>query len=916
MLLDRLTERAALGQLLEAARGGRGAVLVVRGEAGVGKTALLEDAVAAAAGMRIARVAGVESEMELAYAALQQLCAPMLEGLERLPDPQREALGVVFGLRAGEGPDRFLVGLAALSLLAEAAQKQPLLCVIDDAQWLDQASAQALGVVARRLLAEPVALVVAAREPGGEFRGLPELAVGGLDDSDARELLASVIRWPLDERVRERFLAETGGNPLALLELPRGLTQAEAAAGFGVPVAPGLPGRLEDGFRQRFRELPQTTRQLLVVAAAEPTGDPVLVWRAAGLLEIGMDAAAPAEASGLLAIGERVTFRHPLVRSAAYRAASPEDRRAAHQALAGATDPQADPDRRAWHRAQAAAGPDEDIASELEHSANRAQARGGFAAAAAFLERSTALTSGPARRAERALAAAQAKYQAGAFDAALGLLAAAEAGPLDELQRARSDLLRGQIAFASTRGSDAPALLLKAARRFEPLDPRLARETYLEALTAALFVGSLATAANLQEVAEAARAAPPPAPPLPADLLLDGMALLVTEGYPAGAPALTRALNAYRSGDAFPEEGLWQACHAAGLVWDYDSWQALSDRQIEIARDAGAVTALPPAFTMRAMPHLFAGEFTAAASMVAQVESVSQATGISIAGYAALALAVFRGREAEAADLIASVTTDARRRGEGAWRPFVRWATAVLCNSLGHYEKALAAAQQVSQDSLAGLRLEANWALAELIEAAARSGMPEHAAGPLQRLSQTTRASGTDWARGIEARSRALISDGDDAEACYREAIDHLDRTPLRVELGRAQLLYGEWLRRQQRIREARDQLRRAHQLFAGFGMEAFAARARIELRAAGAHVLKRTAGRPDVLTAQEALIARLASGGASNAQIAGQLFLSPATVAYHLSKVFAKLGINSRSQLARALPTQPDAAQPAIPHG
>jgi hypothetical protein len=870
MLLDRLTERAALGQLLETARGGRGTVLVVRGEAGVGKTALLEDALAAAAGMRVARVAGVESEMELAYAALQQLCAPMLEGLERLPDPQRDALGVVFGLRAGEAPDRFLVGLAALSLLAEAAQKQPLLCVIDDAQWLDQASAQALGVVARRLLADPVALVVAAREPGGEFAGLPELAVGGLDEKHARELLASVITRPVDEQVRERFLAETGGNPLALLELPQGLTQAEAAVGFGVPAAPGLPGRLEDSFRRRLEALPQAARRLLVVAAAEPTGDPVLVWRAAGLLGIGMDAAAPAEADGLLTIGERVTFRHPLVRSAAYRAAPPEDRRAAHQALAGATDPQADPDRRAWHRAQAAAGPDEDIASELERSAGRAQARGGFAAAAAFLERSAALTPGPARRAERALAAAHAKYQAGAFDAALGLLAAAEAGPLDELQRARSDLLRGQIAFASNRGSDAPALLLGAARRFEPLDPRLARETYLQALNAALFVGSLAGAAGLLEVAEAARAAPPPPPPpRPADLLLDGMAVLVTDGYPAGAPVLKRALGAFRAGAVFPEEGLWQACHSAGLLWDYDSWQGLSDRQIEVARDAGALAALPSAFTMRAFPHLFAGEFAAATSMVAQVESVSQAIGISIARYAALALAVFRGREAEAAELIATVTTGAERRGEGAWLPFVGWATAVLGNSLGHYEKALAAARQVSQDSLAGLRLEANWALVELIEAAARSGMPEHAGSALQRLAATTRASGTDWALGLEARSRALVSDGENAGACYREAIDHLGRTPLRVELGRAQLLYGEWLRRQRRIREARDQLRRAHKLFTGFGMEAFAERARIELRAAGAHALKRTAGRPDVLTAQEALIARLASGGASNAQIA-----------------------------------------------
>jgi DNA-binding CsgD family transcriptional regulator len=921
MLLDRLTERAALSRLLEAARGGRSAVLVVHGEAGVGKTALLEDTVAAAAGMRIARVAGIESEMELAYAALQQLCAPMSGGLDRLPEPQCQALGAVFGLRAGEPPDRFLVGLAVLSLLADAAQKQPLLCVIDDGQWLDRASAQALGVVARRLLGEPVALVVAAREPGGEFRGLPELLVGGLGEADARDLLGTVISRPLDEQVRERFIAETGGNPLALLELPRGLTQADLDGGFDVMAAPGLLGRLEESFRRRLEALPQAARRLLLVAAAEPTGDPVLVWRAAGLLGIGMEAAVPAEAEGLLTIGQRVIFRHPLVRSAAYRAASPEERRAAHQALAGATDPQADPDRRAWHSAQAAAGPDAEIAVELERSAGRAQARGGFAAAAAFLERSAALTPSPGRRAERALAAAHAKYQAGAFDAALGLLAAAEAGPLDELQRARSDLLRGQIAFASSRGSDAPPLLLKAARRFEPLDLRLARETYLQALSAALFASSLASAADLQEVAEAARAAPPPpGSPRPADLLLDGTAVLITEGYPAGAAILKRAVSAFRAGDISSEEGLrwlWQACLSAGLIWDFDSWQVLADRQIKVARDAGAVTALPLAFNMRAIQHLFAGEFTAATSLVAQLESVSQAIGISVARHAALGLAVFRGREAEAAELIATVTKDAERRGEGAWLNFIRWATAVLCNSLGQYEKALAAAQQGSHvDSVAGPHMAARWAAVELIEAAVRSGMPERAAGALHRLSQTTRASGTDWARGIEARSRALVSEGEAAEACYREAIDYLGRTPLRVELGRAHLLYGEWLRRQRRIRDARDQLRRAHKLFTGFGMEAFAERARIELRATGAQALKRTAGTPDVLTAQEALIARLASAGASNPQIAAQLFISPATVAYHLSKVFAKLGISSRSQLARTLPTQPDAAPAATPQG
>ena len=448
MLLDRLPERAALSGLLEAARAGRSGVLVMRGEPGVGKTALLEYAIESAAGLRVARVAGVESEMELAFAALQQLYAPMLDRLEGLPDPQRAALGVAFGLTIGAAPDRFLVGLAALSLLSEVAEQQPLLCVIDDAQWLDRASAQTLAFVARRLLAEPIALVFATREEGEEFRGLPELLVGGLGAGDARELLGSVLRGPLDERVRDRIVAETRGNPLALLELPRGVP--------GVPGVPGLPGRIEDSFRGRLEVLPAASQRLMLVAAAEPAGDPALVWRAAERLGIGAEAVAPAADAGLLTIGERVTFRHPLVRSAVYRAASPPDRRAAHQALAGATDPQADPDRRAWHRAQATLGPDEDVAAELERSAGRAQARGGLAAAAAVLERSAALTLDPARRAERALAAAEATYQAGAFEAALGLLATAEAGSPDQFRRARADLLRGQIAFASSRGSDAP----------------------------------------------------------------------------------------------------------------------------------------------------------------------------------------------------------------------------------------------------------------------------------------------------------------------------------------------------------------------------------------------------------------------------------------------------------------------------
>jgi DNA-binding CsgD family transcriptional regulator len=805
--------------------------------------------------------------------------------------------------------------------------------VVDDAQWLDRASAQALAFVARRLLADPVALVFAAREPGEELRGLPELPVGGLAEGDARELLGSVISGPLDERVRDRIVAETQGNPLALLELPRGVTAAELAGGLGVPAVaavpavagtpgaagpPGVAGRVEDSFRRRLAGLPAAAQRLMLVAAAEPAGEPVLVWRAAQRLGIGAGAAAPAADAGLLVIGERVVFRHPLVRSAAYRAAAPADRRAAHAALAAATDPEADPDRRAWHRAQATLGPDEDVAAELERSAGRAQARGGRAAAAAFLQRSAALTVDPARRAERALAAAQASCQAGAFDATLALLATAEAGPPDPSRRARADLLRGQVAFASSRGSDAPPLLLKAARELEPLDVRLARETYLDALAAAIFAGRLALGGGLREVAEAARAAPPPPGPARApDLLLDGLALLITEGYPAGAPVLRRAVSAFRGTDLSTEEGLrwlWLAGRAAQIVWDYDSGDALSARQVTLARDAGALIALPLAFNTRAGVHLLAGEFTEAAAMVAQAESVTEATrSSSIAPYGALALAVFRGQETQAAELIQTITGDAGRRGEGLALSAAQWAEAMLGNSLGRYEQALAAAQRASEDFPAAWFV--GWALAELVEAAARSGAPGRAAGALQRLSGIARACETDWALGIGARSRALVSDGEAAENLYREAVDRLGRTRLRVELGRAHLVYGEWLRRQRRHRDARDQLASAYEIFHSAGAAAFAERARIELRASGGRARERAVATRDPLTAQEALIARLAADGASNPEIAAQLFISRATVAYHLRKVFTKLDLSSRSQLASVLPARQDAA-PATPQG
>jgi DNA-binding CsgD family transcriptional regulator len=915
MLVDRRTERSALDSLIASARGGLGSALVLRGEPGIGKTALLDYAIGSASGFRIARAGGVESEMELAYAGLHQLCVPMLDRLDRLPGPQRDALGVAFGLRAGDAPDRFLVGLAVLNLLSEVAGKRPLLCAVDDAQWLDKASAQALVFAARRLLAEPVALIFAARGPAGEFMGLPEQLVQGLEDTDARTLLGSYLRVPLDEQVRERILVETQGNPLALVELPRGLTPEELAGGFGVLSAPGLPGRIEQSFLRRYEALPPAGRLLLLVAAAEPAGDPVLVWRAAGRLGIRPDTAAAAETDGLLVTGARVTFRHPLVRSAVYRAASPPERRAVHQALAEATDPQADPDRRAWHLAEAAPGPDEEVAGELERSAGRAQARGGVAAVAAFLERAVTLTLDPARQSDRTLAAAHAKLQIAAFDAALGLLATAEAGPLDNRQRARADLLHGQIAFVSRRGMDAPLLLLKAARQFEPLDPGMARETYLDALGAAVFAGRLAVGGGTREVAEAARWAPPsPQPAYGPDLLLDGLTLLITEGYAAGTPVLKRALQAFRGGHISNAEGTrwtWLASYAAVILWDCETWRLLAARQVSLARDAGALLVLSAALNTLSVVLAWTGDFAAAAALIAEREEIVEAAGsqFRLHPFGALQLAAWQGDEARATVLIEGSVPTAVSRGAGLALASIDWATAVLYNGLGRYGEALAAAQQASEHPQ---ELWTTLVLPELIEAAVRSGQAARAAAALDRLSETTRASGTDWALGTEARSRALLARDEAAEDLYREAADRLGRSGLRIEQARAHLLYGEWLRRQHRRGAARDQLRAAHEIFVSAGAGAFAERARIELRATGERAPKRTAETREALTAREAHIARLAGQGASNAEIAAQLFISPATVAYHLRKVFATLGISSRSQLAGALPARPDSARPA----
>ena len=902
-LVGRKRERAVIDRLLEAARGGDAGVLVVHGDPGVGKTALLDSAVETGRGFRVARTSGVEAERVLPFAALQRLCAPFIEHAEPLPQPQRDALGVAFGLHAGPAPDPFLVGLAVLGLLAEAAANdRPLLAIVDDAHWLDSASARALVFVARRVQAERIALVFATREPGDALTRLPELRVDPLGHRDARALLESVLPAPLDERVLDRIVRETGGNPLALLELPHGLTPTQLAGGFGLPAGVPLSASIEESFTRRLAGLPHDARRLLLVAAADPVGDPALVGRAAARLGIPDTTVGVVESAGLLVFRPEVVFRHPLVRSAVYGAAGLNERREVHGALAEATDPDIDTDRRAWHRAQAAATPDEEVAEELERSAARAQARGGFAAAGAFLERAAALTPEPTRRAQRALAAAQTKVQAGALEDAADLLASAATDALSDLELARIDLLRGQITFVATHGRDAPSLLLEAARRLSTLDPALARETYLDALSAALFAGRLAgPGESAPEIAQAARTAPAPGRGSRGpDLLLDALTKLLSEGYEAAVPILRQVEHAFGSDRSATQQmrWMWLATIAAVQLWDDAGWEALSERHVRIARRTGALGDLPLALTQRTYLHLLRGELTAAASLVEEIQRATHTTGSDLAPYGAVGLAAHRGREAEAAELIGRTRKEATERGEGIGLSVLDWAAAVLFNGLGRYEEACSAALRV-----AARRHDLNpslWVMAELVEAAGRAGNAELAADTQRRLVSMTRASGTDWALGVASRSGALLVEGPPAEDLYVEAIDRLGRTRIAVDLARAHLLYGEWLRRERRRTDARAELRVAHELFSDFGMEAFAERARIELLATGGRARKRTVDTLDQLTPQEAQVSRLAADGHTNREIAAELFISPSTVEYHLRKAFRKLEVSTRTQLAR----------------
>jgi DNA-binding CsgD family transcriptional regulator len=909
-LRGRGRECAQIDALTQNASRGTGGSLIFRGEAGIGKTTLLDYAAAGRPGFHVARISGVESEVELPYAALHQLCGKMLHLADRLPAPQADALGIALGQQSGEVPDRFHVSLALLGLLSEAAREQPMLCLIDDAQWIDQPSLFALGFAARRVDADSLAFVFTTRESISSMAGIYEVSVEGLPDTEARELLASVVPGQLDERVRDQIIAETRGNPLALLELPHGLNREELAGGFGFPKPAALSSRLEEGFLRRVRGLPPPTQLLLLLSAAEPLGDPGLLRRAGRDLGITDRDSVAAEAEGLFQIRARATFRHPLVRSAIYRAAPEDERHRVHRALADATDPDADPDRRVWHRAHATSGPDDVLANELERSASRAQGRGGPSAAAVFLERAAALASDRVRRATLIISSAELHYDAGSYRAASDLLTGVNVEPLAEFHQVRVERLQSRLLLGTQASSAASRQLMQAARRFESHDIEVACDTYLDAFVAASTVGASSVGDTWLELAQSIRALPALGESARAtDVLLAGLAMQVTDGYAAGIPLLQRALRMLLDDPRSVQERssrdkgglLWFGCRVAANIWDQELLFQLANRMLSSARTSASVTLRAQIASDAAHVALLKGDLSLSRTLSDETTVMRTAAGLPpwFMRQGPLALAAWQGR-AHSFDGIRTASRTVDGTEQAMWSSINHCTAATLYNGLGRYDEAFAEAAQGSER--AGDLSWAMWCLPELVEGAARTGQPDVAASALGRLRQLTAPAATDWGLGIEARCRALISEGDVADEAFREAVERLGRAGVVAHLGRAHLLYGEWLRRQNRRIDAREQLRNARDVFLSMGAEAFTTRAERELQATGEKIRKRANDTQAQLTAQERQVAELARDGFSNGEIGAQLFISPRTAEYHLHKIFAKLGITSRTQLNRAL--------------
>jgi DNA-binding CsgD family transcriptional regulator len=914
-LLDRHAERAAIDDVLQSVRGGFSASLVIRGSAGVGKTALLGYAAESARDMRVCSVTGIETEVGLAFAALHQVLVPVLPGLAELPDPQRHAVQAAFGMEAGSVADRFLVGLAALTLLARAAEDQPVLCVIDDEQWLDAESAGVLGFVARRLYADQVGMVIAVTEPAPAhaFEQLPEVSVGGLPAEEAGQLLRSAAGAPINDQVVDRILAETEYNPLALVEVGPEFTAEELTGRAELPSPMPLGRRLRDRFRRQVAGLHQDTQTFLLVAAVEAGDSRPVLWRAAR--EGGIDpdtAAAEAEAAGLMELtAGSVRFRYPLIRSAVYHGAPDAGRRRAHLLLSAACDALRDPDLRAWHLGAAATGPDEGVAAELELAANRAQARGGYTGRVALLRRSVELTADNDRRVRRELALADAELRSGDPDIAQDLVDTALPNLSEPRPRALGEQLRGEILFAQGHVTDSAAILVGAARLLAP-DHAAAREAAAAAMRAALWAGPTES----KEVSTAAAALPRPArsEARVSDLLLEGFAARFTTGFTASVEPFRAALSALRSEDPGQVTELrWfeMAAIAALCIWDADTVLDITNRFLRAARTQGALALLPAALALRATADCLIGRLTDAEDRWTEMREIiaasRSATVIGVDSLSEGTALVYSGRIAEARAVGTARIRESTSRGQGGLADVGRAITAIADVWAGDYAAAVIAAATVVQDDVPFV---AEATLPELIEAAARNGQRSEAMSAFHIMSERALAVGTPEALGIRSRCAALLDDGDDAEACYQEAIGHLERGRAAVELARAHLQHGEWLRRRKRKRDARSELRTARDMLDAMGAKGFAARAAAELRATGERARPRTPAATLDLTPQEARVAGLAAEGETNNQIAAQLFISPRTVEYHLSKVFTKLGVSSRAQLARRMPASLEAPE------
>ncbi|GAB2607882.1 helix-turn-helix transcriptional regulator [Paractinoplanes abujensis] len=870
MFVGRHEEQRMLAGLVAGVRDGRSGTLVLAGEPGTGKTSLLGQA----GGVRVVPIAGAEPEMCLGYAALHRLLRPWLPRLDALPAPQAGALRTAFGHTAGGPADRYLVGMATLTLLAGVSTPEPLICVIDDAQWLDRETADALTFVARRLHAEALGLLFATRPDGlARLGGLPVTTLTGLPRADARSLLTARVAGHLDDTVADHLAAGTGGNPLALIELARTLTPGQLAGLVPLPAPLPVGDLLETHFLGQISPLPAPARLLLLLVSVASPGDPALLWRAAVQLGIAAHEADVALSAGLLT--PALDFRHPLIRSAVHRGADPSDRRRVHAALAAVHDPVRDPDRHAWHRAQATIGLDEDVAALLE----KASERGGHAVRAAFLARAADLSPGPRAQASRLVAAARAHLVLGDPVAAGQMLDRAEPGLDRPVPRALARQARATAEMYAGRYDAAPRILLEAAASITAEDAPLARRMMFEALQAMLVTSDQATMLELARTVLAA--------PAPADPFLIGFATRITGDYRTAVPLLRDALAAVDTDDGLPLAVI--SILAADDLWDEEAGRRAWSRLEAYDRDNGALGSLRTTLAVGVAWELRAGRFDAAEALQDELTGLSRVVGQPMRGEPQrIELLAWQGRETEARALAAAAT------GLGF---LVRNSLAVLEISLGDYPAALACVQPSLEWDKPGA---ATRSLPEIVEAGVRSGDHETAKTALVRMEQRAPVSGTPWALGLLARCRALMAD--DPDALYREALDHLGRTRIVTELARTHLLYGEWLRRRRRRADARVHLHHAHDLFTHMGAAAFVSRTRSELLATGEVFPAPAARTGGHLTPQERQVATLAAAGSTNTEIAARLFLSTSTVEYHLTRIYRKLGITSRRKLAAAL--------------